>query len=375
MRADLQRVSCRGAPRFHNTLEPTGLYTHFVDHPPVGFRAWFMADGTPAFSAPLDPLLTTDDAARRRIHAIPLVASLARRLRLRTLFAGTTVSEYVPLATSRDPEDFADELLRADAPVGLTPHRLVVVKDLPDASPLLDDASNRHAAAVTRALAARGFAILAGQGLAWLPIDFRSIDEHLSRRSRGARRDIRRKLRARRDIDVDAVSTGDPIFADPARCRELYVLYRNVYEQSLTRFDLLARPFLDNLLCDGRLQGRVFLYHRHGRLIGFNLCFVYGDALVDKLVGFDYPAARDANLYCVSWMHNVEYALERGLTRYVAGWTDPAVKAHLGARFTLTRHAVYARNPLLRALLHRAAARFEADGRWLAEHAHATART
>jgi hypothetical protein len=40
------------------------------------------------------------------------------------------------------------------------------------------------------------------------------------------------------------------------------------------------------------------------------------------------------------------------------------VKAFLGASFTLTRHAVYARNPLLRALLRRLARHFESDRRW-----------
>jgi predicted N-acyltransferase len=53
----------------------------------------------------------------------------------------------------------------------------------------------------------------------------------------------------------------------------------------------------------------------------------------------------------VSWFQNLEYALERGLRCYVAGWTDPEVKRDLGAAFTHTQHAVYVRNPVLRALL------------------------
>ena len=43
---------------------------------------------------------------------------------------------------------------------------------------------------------------------------------------------------------------------------------------------------------------------------------------------------------------------------------DPEVKAQLGARFTMTRHAVFIRNPLLRALGRRFAGHFESDSEW-----------
>jgi len=65
------------------------------------------------------------------------------------------------------------------------------------------------------------------------------------------------------------------------------------------------------------------------------------------------------NLYVVSWMENLAYAHRHGLSHYVAGWTDSEIKRQLGARFCTTRHAVYVRNPLLRALLRRLAHRFE----------------
>ena len=41
--------------------------------------------------------------------------------------------------------------------------------------------------------------------------------------------------------------------------------------------------------------------------------------------------------------------------------SDTAIKRHLGARFSLTRHAVYLRQPLLRALLRRLAHRFAGE--------------
>lgn len=73
-------------------------------------------------------------------------------------------------------------------------------------------------------------------------------------------------------------------------------------------------------------------------------------------------------------MHNLEYAAASGLSTFVAGWTDPQIKAQLGARFTFTRHAVHSRHALLRAVIARAAGRFEGDRKRLGEHAGATDR-
>jgi len=101
-------------------------------------------------------------------------------------------------------------------------------------------------------------------------------------------------------------------------------------------------------------------------MIGWNLCFVVGEALVDKYVGFSYPAAREQNLYFVSWMHNLEYARQHELCCYIAGWTDPQIKAYLGARFTFTRHAVRPRSRVLRAALRRLSGHFESDRNWAA---------
>jgi hypothetical protein len=47
------------------------------------------------------------------------------------------------------------------------------------------------------------------------------------------------------------------------------------------------------------------------------------------------------------------------------------VKAQLGARFHVPRHAVFVRNRLLRAVLRRFAHHFESDGRWEAHDAAA----
>lgn len=345
-----------------NLLEPPGLVEHFLAHPPQGFSAAVGASGTPRFDAPFDVLTTLEPALKRRLEALPGHAWWRRALRWRACFVGTTVSEYALLPSGPAPA-LADALLRE----GLRDRTLLIVKDLPAASPLLDAASNRHAASLAEALQQRGFVLMEGQALAWVPIDFDSSEAYVARLSAGKRRDLRRKLRRRASLEIETLATG-PAFADAALRAEFYRLYRQVYDQSELHFDLLTPAFFDAVLQDAALAGRVFVYRAGGRMIGWNLCFEAGEQLVDKYVGFDYPAAREHNLYAISWIVNLEHALARGLKRYVAGWTDPQVKAHLGARFTLTRHAVYPRAAWMRALLRRLAGAFESDRAALAGH-------
>ena len=347
-------------PAFHNLLEPPALVRHFLAHPPQDFCALITPSGTPAFIARFDLLTTADEALRRRVTALPLYAAWGRLLRPRTCFIGTTVSEYALLPSGADADALVEEWVTQYA----RRHPFLIVKDIPQASPLLDRASNASACALAAACERAGFVLLEGQALAWVPIDFESNDDYLAQLSSGRRKDIRRKLRARADLEIDEIATGDARFADAALRAAFYALYLQVFQQSEIHFDRLTPAFFDALLQDASSGGVVFVYRRAARMIGWNLCFVVGDALVDKYVGFDYPAAREQNLYFVSWMHNLDHARRRGLACYIAGWTDPQIKAYLGARFTFTRHAVRPRNALVRAALRRLAGHFESDRAW-----------
>lgn len=347
------------ADPLHNQLEPGGLLQLFAACPPSGFT-YLEGWPAPAFEAPFDLLTTTDPALKRRVAAWPW---LAARLRWSTHFVGTTVSEYAPLPRI-DAASLA-AALRAHA----GRKTLMIVKDLPQQSPLLAQEDNDHAQALMRELTASGFILVEGQALAYVPVDFPDLDTYLSRLSKSRRQNLRRKLKSRAHLSISRVPTG-AAFADDEKVDAYYRLFEGVYAQSEIHFDKLTRDFFSALLRDPDNGGIAFEYRQlnsdgtPGALIGWNLCFEHGGKLIDKYIGLDYPAARDANLYFVSWMVNLEYAVERGLTHYVAGWTDPEVKAQLGARFTFTQHAVFIRNPLLRAIGRRCVRLFESDSQW-----------
>jgi len=342
---------------FVNQLEPDALLGHFERHPPHDFTPVRAADGAPLFVAPFDLLTTADDALRRRVDDLPFARWLHRRLTMRTCFAGTTVSEYALFDRGSDPAALPAAWARERG----ARQALFIVKDIAVESPLTTSADRAWTARFVDAARDAGYLIVEGQALAYVPIDFASVDDYLARLSSSRRKNLRRKLRSRDRLQVDEVPTG-VAFADDAIVDACYALFENVHAQSDIHFDKPGRDFFAAVLRDP--GGIVFTYRVEGELVGWNLCFEHGGMLLDKYVGFAYPAARDVDLYFVSWFVNLEYAVRRGLTHYVAGWTDPAVKASLGARFHLTRHAVFVRNVFLRALLRRFAHRFESDRLW-----------
>lgn len=346
--------------RWRNQLEPDALLDHFAAHPPEGFEV-LRSLPAPAFAAPFDLLTTADDGLKARLRRLPLFARWSRWLRPRTAFVGTTVSEYAPLPHGTAPEALAAALRQGPG----RRFALSIVKDIPQQSPLLAPQDNAYADALAAACVAQGWVLVEGQALAYVPIDFDCTDSYLARLSTSRRKNLKRKLRSRADVRVRRLPTGTA-FADEAAVDAYYALYQGVYAQSEVHFDRLTRGFFAALLRDAASAGIVFEYRRASddALVGWNLCYEHGGRLVDKYIGLAYPAARELDLYFVSWMVNLDYALERGLTHYIAGWTDPEVKAKLGARFTFTRHAVYVRNPLLRALARRFASHFESDRAW-----------
>ncbi|OZB60391.1 MAG: GNAT family N-acetyltransferase [Lysobacterales bacterium 14-68-21] len=338
-------------------LEPESLLRQFLAHPPDGFVAGTTPSGMPTFVAPFDLLTTADDALRQRVMKLPGYARWGRLLRWRTRFVGCTATEFAPLPRGAEPEALAGELVSGYG----RDCALMVVKDIATESPLLDVSDNLRAAALAHALEAEGCVLLEGMALAWVPIDFDSEEDYLARLSRSRRKEMKRKLRSRADLRIETWHTGDRAFAVDSVMERFIELYENVYAQSEIHFDHLSADYLRALLCDAGSGGLVFTYFAGDELIGWNLCYEYAGKLVDKYIGLAYPAAREHNLYFVSWMENLEYARSRGLSHYVAGWTDTAVKRQLGARFCITRHAVYVRNPLLRALFRRISHHFESE--------------
>ena len=350
-------------PYFHS-LEPPSLYDSFLAHPPEGFEARRLSTsgGTvPIFRTRFDLLTTLDETVKRWVYRIPLFKTVSRvALCPWVLFCGTTVSEYTVMPTTTIPADLVRAVL---VEMKASRSTVAIIKDVPDRSPLLTEEENAVAAQLLAACRAEGMAIVEGQALAYVPIDFKTEEEYLARFSGKRRYDFRRKLKSRPQVQRRILPTGDPQFSDDLFVDALYAMYESVYRQSEIHFDKLSRSFFADVFRCSKSDGLVFLYRSSEKMIGWKLCFVHGGNLIDKYVGFVYPAAHETHLYFLSWFDCLAYAVQHRLENYVVGWTDAAVKSYLGARFTLTRHAVYLRNPLLRGIFQCFQRYFESDAK------------
>jgi hypothetical protein len=74
------------------------------------------------------------------------------------------------------------------------------------------------------------------------------------------------------------------------------------------------------------------LYRIDGELAAFNLLFVEKNRVIDKFLGMRYPLARQHDLYAVSWIANLRYAIEIGAAQLQTGQTAYAAKLRYGSR-------------------------------------------
>ena len=159
--------------RHANLLEPEALVELFLHHPPQGFAAASEAD-LPVFGTDFDLLTTLEPAILAKIRRLPLFGLWSRLLRFPARFAGTTATEYAPLPKGLEPGALLDGF-RERCAVGQS---LLIVKDVPEVSPLLGAGDNEAAMRLARIAPDKGFIVVEGQALAYVPIDFSSTDEY-----------------------------------------------------------------------------------------------------------------------------------------------------------------------------------------------------
>jgi len=159
-----------------------------------------------------------------------------------------------------------------------------------------------------------------------LRIDFNSVEEYLSRLSRGARKDLHRKMRVAPQVRVIRSREISP-YLD-----RIYKLYLETVTRGPMALGAHNRLFFEKI-CE-RVPGAEYtLYFVQEELVAFNLLVVRQDAMVDKFFCMDYVLGRKYNLYVLSWLENVRTCLERKIPLYYAGQGTEKTKAHLGATF------------------------------------------
>lgn len=238
---------------------------------------------------------------------------------LRTLMVGSVVGEGVLGAKSESRRWCAWALAQA---LPLAARRLganfIVLKEFPAGLRPVLEVFREH-----------GYVRLASLPYVTLDLDFASFDEHLSRLSKNARKDYRRKAKdAGRfpPLEMNVSNDITPLLD------QLYPLYLQTYGRATLRFEKLTPDYFGRL---GREMGdhaKFFVFSQKGRPVGFYSCLVHDGVLWIDTIGMDYSVALDLHLYFLMKREAIDWACRHGLRRYCGGPLNYEPKLHLGCR-------------------------------------------
>lgn len=159
-----------------------------------------------------------------------------------------------------------------------------------------------------------------------LSIDFASMEEYLHRLSRGARKDLRRKMRVDPEVRIMRSRSIAPYL------ERIYQLYLKLVERSPLALGVHNRLFFEKI-CERVAGAEYLLYFVRGELAAFNLIVVKPGAMVDHYFCMDRELGREHNLYFLSWLENVTTCVKRKIPLYSTGQGAEEIKGHLGVDF------------------------------------------
>ena len=180
----------------------------------------------------------------------------------------------------------------------------------------------------TTSLAERGLRRQPGLSTASLALPYTSIDGYLASLGRATRKDLRRKLRSREHVRIEWRSNLAGIRDEVMR------LYRNTHERASMQLEELTPAYFEQVLAELGERASCVCYWLDDQLVAFNLVLHDANRLIDKYIGMDYQHARVLNLYYLSWMENVRYAIEHGIPNYQSGQGLLSEKLRLGSQLS-----------------------------------------
>ncbi len=214
------------------------------------------------------------------------------------------------------------------------------------------DLAPREDVAMEETLGRAGFARLGSLPVATLDLPFDDVDGYLASLSGATRKDIRRKL----------AKSGAVRIEHRVGIAGLEGQIEALYETTRARSDLdygdleVLPPGYFAAIAEALGARAVFaLYWVGDTLAAFNLLLVETDRVIDKFLGMRHPLGREHNLYAVSWMANVRFCLERGISALQTGQTAYAAKLRFGSRLVPSAIRFRHRNRLVQCLLARLA--------------------
>ena len=253
---------------------------------------------------------------------------------------GSPVTEWAALAVAptRSAEDrtalvgaLIEGLMRRARERGAD---LLAIKDAPDAVVFVRTAAEMN-----------GFAPMAS--LPEASIDLSAMTDeagYWASLSKATRKDLRRKLKGGSEVRIERARDLAPLAADIDR------LYAATRARSDLQFEVLDHRYFQAALDELGDDAALFLFRLDGAVIAFTLLIERGGVMIDKYYCAEANGAA-FNLYFVSWIHHIRYAIARGVRRFEAGQSLYEPKLRLGCALEPTTIYFRHRHPVLNAAL------------------------
>ena len=226
--------------------------------------------------------------------------------------------------------------------------QLLAVKSIDGLAREMDDALNEH-----------DFNCVTSVPLVMLDLPFTSLEAYFNSLPSKTASYLRRKYRTASDLrmqHIDDISGYET---------EIYRLFRSTLEQSSVsygNFQELHEDYFANVVRGLGSNAKVILAWHGAQLVGFQFFIVSNRRIVAKQIGMAYPVARKLNLYFVSWIELIKYAISMRVPTIEMGATTYATKLLFGGY--LERRSLFYRfrRDISNRLLHPMAPMFDFEG-------------
>jgi len=142
------------------------------------------------------------------------------------------------------------------------------------------------------------------------------------------RRKLKTKLRRSRELvalSVEIIQRPDTKTLD-----DIFGLFWQTYEKSVTKFERLNRKFFE-VVAEKQATHFIVLREEVTReMIAFMLCFDMGERMINMFIGIDYKRPKEWMLFFRLWEAAVDLALSRGFTAIVSGRSAYEAKIETG---------------------------------------------
>ena len=173
-----------------------------------------------------------------------------------------------------------------------------------------------------------------------------SKDDYFANLKGSRRHQLKKKLRVsaqRVEVEVEVLQNlSAPVL------NEVVGLFDQTFERSDVQFERLNRRFFELMAVEPAVHFILLRELESGDLIAFMMCFVIGDLVINKFIGFDYNRPKEWLLYFRLWEAALDWSLSRGASGIQSGQTCYAPKIEQGhdlkQLFNYGDHA----NPILR---------------------------